>query len=111
MKAVVFNFWSIALLGVGASAYTRRAHALAAVCALLFVPVASLGTIELYSEHSLVATWGILTLGIGPGLLGYLLYCIDRRFACFTTEMTYATLPASILWPLVALANCVGLLL
>lgn len=111
MDSIVLNFWSVALLAVAGAAYTRRARALFLGSVILFVPVAAAATLTVYgAEHPFLA-WTLLVALLGLGTLGYLLYAIDRTFACFTIEMTYATLPASVLWPLLVGANWLGTLL
>jgi hypothetical protein len=111
MVPLLANFWSFGLLAVAAEAYTRRAGALYAAALLLFVVTSVFATWTVWGPHSPALAGALLALLLGPGLLGYALYLADRTFACFTTEMTYATLAASILWPVLVLANHAGMLL
>jgi hypothetical protein len=111
MPALLANFWSLGLLAVAAKAYTRRTPALYWSSLVLFTAAACCATWLVWAPHSAALAALVLAVLLGPGLLGYALYLLDRRLACFTTEMTYATLAASVLWPLLVLVNFAGTLL
>jgi len=48
---------------------------------------------------------------LGLPLLGLGLYAVDLALAPFCVEMTYPGMVCWVLWPLLAMANFVGLLL
>jgi hypothetical protein len=111
MLPLLANIWSLGLLAVAAEGYARGASAIYWAAVGLFGAVAAFATWVVWAPHSPLLAGTVLVLLLGPGLLGYGLYLTDRAFACFTPEMTYATLVPSIFWPLLVLVNYAGMLL
>ncbi len=104
------NILSLALLGTMAVAYSRQRGFVLGFCGLLFYPVATLATLAVYWTLSPLLALLVLAFALGLPLLGLLLFGVDRLFAPFCLEMTYATVVCWILWPILVLAGFVGLL-
>lgn len=102
---------SLALLGAGAVAFTRQRTAGLLACAGLFVPVAAAAALTVYWPVSPVLAVLLLCVTEGLPLAALALYVIDRTLAPFCVEMTYAVLICWVLWPVLVLANFLGLLL
>lgn len=109
--ALNLNILSLALLGAAAVAFTRQRRHVLAVCGGLFVPVAAWATVAVWWPVSPVLGMVLLAGTMGVALAGVALYALDRAAACFAVEMTYATVPCWLLWPVLVMANFVGLLL
>jgi hypothetical protein len=111
MLPLVANFWSLGLLAVAAEAYVRRAGALYWVSLSMFAVVATAATWFVWSPHSPLLASALVLVLLVPGVLGYVFYLTDRAFACFTSQMTYTSLIASVLWPILVFVNYLGMLI
>ncbi len=110
MLALDLNMLSLALLGASAVAFARRRTLVLIACGAFFMASAALATLAVYWPTSPEAAVMLLAAGEGLPLAALVLYLVDRAFAPFCVEMTYALLICWVLWPLLVLANFVGLL-
>jgi hypothetical protein len=110
MPAYFLNAGALALLGAMAVAFSRRCTFVVVACGVLFVPIATGAVLVSWWPVSPTAAVGLTALLMGLPLLGLAAYALDRACACFTIEMTYATLLCWLLWPVLVLAGYVGML-
>lgn len=104
---LTFAIASAVLLGATAAAFAGRRPALLCVLGAVFVPVAAATTILLYWGREPYVAVALLAAGLGLPLLGLALYAVDRIWAPFCLEMTYATLICWVLWPALVVVNLV----
>jgi len=109
--ALDLNILSLALLGASAVAFARRRKFVLLACGIFFAASTALATLAVYWPMSPAAALVLLAAGEGLPLAAVLLYLVDRAFAPFCVEMTYALLICWVFWPLLVLANFVGLLM
>ncbi|MGD2174280.1 MAG: hypothetical protein PVJ27_02665 [Candidatus Brocadiaceae bacterium] len=102
---------SLALFGAAAVAYSRQRTLALCACGALFVPVAAGATVLVYWPISPALAALLLAGTLGVSLVGLLLYALDRLWAPFCLEMTYATMVCWLLWPLLVVVNFAGLAL
>ena len=102
---------SLGLLAAAAVAFTRQRRAVMVACGGLFVPVAVVATVAVWWPLSPAVAVALLALGMGLPLVGLALFAADWLLAAFALEMTYATVLAWLIWPLLVGANFVGLAL
>jgi hypothetical protein len=88
-----------------AAAFAGRRPALLCALGAAFVPVAAAATVVLYWAPAPALAIALLALGVGLPLLCLALYAIDRIWAPFCVEMTYATLLCWVLWPGLVVIN------
>lgn len=106
--AIATNLLAAALLLGAALAFVRRRPVLLVFCGACFVPAAGAGAVLAFWGWSAPATVILLALTLGVSLLGLLLYVIDRIWAPFCLEMTYAALLCWVLWPVLVAINLAG---
>jgi hypothetical protein len=111
MLALDMNALSLALLGAAAVAFTRQRRAALLVCGGLFVPAAAAATAATFWPVSPAAAVLAMAATLGPSVLGLALYAVDRVFAPFCLEMTYAGMLCWVLWPVLVAVDFAGLLL
>ena len=111
MLALHMSVLSFALLSAAAIAFTRQRVVVLAVCGVLLVPVVTIATVAVYWPIGPVLAIVLLCATLGVSLLALLLYLVDRIFAPFCVEMTYPAMICWVLWPVLVLADFVGLLL
>lgn len=111
MLALDLNILSLGLLGAGAVAFARRRRLVLVSCGSLFAGTTALATLAVFWPAAPAAAVALLAVGEGLPLTAVLLYLVDRAFAPFCLEMTYALLICWAVWPLLLLANFVGLLM
>jgi hypothetical protein len=97
------------LLAATAYAFAQQWRILLVLFGTLFVPAAGAATVAVYWPlHPLLAVV-LLSVTLGISLAGLLLYAVDRIWAPFCIEMTYAALVCWLLWPLLMAADLAGL--
>jgi len=102
---LTLSILSAVLLAGTAAAFAGRRPALLCALGAVFVPVAAATTVMLYWGPALWLAVALLGVGIGLPLLGLALYAVDRIWAPFCLEMTYATLLCWVLWPGLVVLN------
>jgi len=110
MLTFFLNAGALALLGAMGVAFSRRRTFVVVACGAMFVPMATGAALLSWWPVSHAAGVGLVALLMGLPLLGLAAYALDRVCACFTFEMTYATLLCWVLWPVLVLAGYVGML-
>ena len=105
---LILSIVSLALFVGTAAAFAARRPVLLSGLGAAFVPVAAASTIVTWWGFSHGLTAALLALGLGLPLLGLALYAIDRIWAPFCLEMTYATLLCWVLWPALVMVNLVA---
>lgn len=105
---LILSIVSLALFVGTAAAFAGRRPVLLCALGAAFVPVAAATTVALWwgANHGLAIA--LLAVGLGLPLLGLALYAIDRIWAPFCLEMTYATLLCWVLWPALVVVNLVA---
>ncbi len=104
---LTFSILSAVLLVATAATFAGRRPVLLCVTGGLFVPVAAATTVLLYWGPATWLAGVLLGVGIGLPLLGLALYAVDRIWAPFCLEMTYATLLCWVLWPALVVVNLI----
>lgn len=110
MAALDLNILSLALFGATAVAFTRQRRIVMVTCGALFAAVTGAASVLVWLSVSPHVAILLLAIGMALPLAGLALYAIDRVWACFSAEMTYASLLCWVLWPLLILINFLGLL-
>jgi hypothetical protein len=108
--ALQLSILSLALLVAAAMAFTRQRAAVLVACGGLFMPVAAAATVAVYWAAPEVAV-ALLAIGLVLPAVGLALFAIDRVWAPFCLEMTYAGLLCWLAWPALVAADFLGLVL
>ena len=106
-----FTILSAALLVTAAVAFTRQRRMVLVVCAGLFVVVAALASVDVYWPVSPAFTVVLLAVTLGLPLLTHIIYAVDLVFTPFGSEMSWPAMICWLLWPVLVVANVIGLLL
>jgi len=90
-------------------AFSRQRRVVLLVCGGLFVPTAAVATVAVYWAVSPVLTVVLLAVLLALPLVALILFLIDIVFAPFCIEMTYPAMICWVFWPVLLVADLVGL--
>ena len=105
---LILSIASLALFVGTAAAFAGRRPVLLSALGAAFVPVTVVTTVVIWWGGSHTLTIVLMAVGLGLPLVGLALYAIDRIWAPFCLEMTYATLLCWVLWPALVMVNLVA---
>jgi hypothetical protein len=105
---LILTIASLALFVATAAAFAGRRPVLLSALGAAFVPVTAAATVAVWWGGGHGLTIVLMAIGLGLPLLGLVLFAIDRIWAPFCVEMTYATLLCWVLWPALVMVNMVA---
>ncbi len=106
--ALGLNTVALAFFAAAAWAFWSRRQLLVTLFGALFVPTAGSAAILVFWPVSPVLAFAVMLPTLGLSLMGLLLFFIDRVWAPFCLEMTYAALLCWVLWPALLALNLAG---
>jgi hypothetical protein len=106
---VTLTILSAVLFVATAAAFAGRRPVLLCALGAAFVAVSAEATVLLYWGPPPAVAIALLAAGLGLPLLGLALYAVDRVWAPFCLEMTYATFLCWLLWPALVVVDLVTL--
>ena len=108
---MTWQLWTLALglYLAAAMAFTRQRRMVTVSCCVLFAGVGSLLTVAVWWPVSPIWTVLLLAATVGLPMLTFAAFAVDFVFAPFGAEMTYPGMLLWVLWPVLLVADLIGL--